>query len=61
MSLDKTIRSRKPLLFALGAGVLVLGVTLILVWWPDVVVLFRGAVGALLALGGLLLLYMVKE
>ena len=61
MSIDKEIKSSKPLLFICGSVVLVVGITLVLVWWHDVVVLFKGVIGMALALGGLLLLYMVKE
>ena len=61
MSLDKKIKSSKPLLFLIGGILLIAGITVILVWWQEVVVLFRGAFGMLLALGGLFLLYMVKE
>ncbi|MCK5214292.1 MAG: hypothetical protein KAR05_02935 [Candidatus Omnitrophica bacterium] len=61
MSLDKTIKSNKPLLFIIGFTVLILGIALILVWWRDVASLFRGAISMFVALGGMLLLYMVKE
>ncbi len=61
LSLDKKIKSSKLLLFLIGGSVLVVGITLVLVWWQVVVVLFRGGVGLVLALGGLLLLYMMKE
>ena len=61
MSLDKKIKSSKNLLFLCGGVVLIIGMTLVLFWWRDVVILFRGAIGILLALGGMLLLYMVKE
>ena len=61
MSLDKKIKSSKELLFFCGSVSLIVGMTMILVWWRDVVILFRGGIGMFLALGGLLLLYMVKE
>jgi len=61
MSLDKKIKSNKALLFLTGGAVLVLGITLILVWWPDVVSFFKGLIGMTLSVGGLLLLYMIKE
>ncbi len=61
MSIDKKIKSSKPLLFILGSFVLILGTILILLWWQDVVILFRGIFGILLALGGMFVLYMVKE
>ena len=61
MSVDKKIKSSKGLLFFCGSVCLIVGMTMILVWWRDVATLFRGGIGVLLALGGLLLLYMVKE
>ena len=61
MSLDKKIKSNKAALLVLGFTVLVAGITMVLVWWQDVVSLFKGAIGMGVALGGLLLLYMVKE
>ncbi|MFA5262153.1 MAG: hypothetical protein WC450_13095 [Candidatus Omnitrophota bacterium] len=61
MSLDKKIKSNKAALLASGFAVLITGIVMILVWWQDVVSLFKGAIGMGVALGGLLLLYMVKE
>ncbi len=61
MSLDKKIKSSKGLLFFCGSVCLIVGMTMILVWWREVMVLFRGGMGIFLALGGMLLLYMVKE
>jgi len=52
---------KKFVLFAVGFFVLILGVTLILVWWMDVAVLFRGATGIILALAGLLTLYALNK
>jgi len=52
---------KKFVLFLVGFVVLILGVTLILVWWKDVAVLFRGTVGIILALGGLFTLYAVSK
>ena len=52
---------KKPLQFILGFSFLVLGISLTLTWWSDVVVLFRGAVGMVLALAGLVLLYLMKD
>ena len=48
---------KKGVLFVLGSLILVLGITLILRWWGDVVVLFRAGIGMVLALAGLLILY----
>ena len=53
--------SKKFLLLAAGAIILVFGVTLILKDWNQVVLVFRGTIGIILALAGLLLLMLVKE
>ena len=55
----KTIKNSG--LFILGFGILIVGIALILVCWSDVVALFRGAIGFVLAMAGLLTLYSVKE
>ena len=52
---------KKFVLFVAGFFVLILGVTLILVCWRDVVALFRGASGIVLALAGLFMLYAVSK
>jgi len=48
---------KKFLLFVAGFFILILGVALILAWWPAVTALFQGSIGVILALGGLLMLY----
>ena len=52
---------KKFLMFCIGFFILILGVTLILAWWESVVVLFKGALGMILALGGLLALYTLNK
>ncbi len=52
---------KKTILYILGSFLLVLGITFVLAWWPDVVVLFRGGIGMALALGGLLILYSLNQ
>lgn len=47
--------------FLIGIILLVIGVTLILCWWPDVVIIFRAMAGMGLALLGLLALYSIKK
>lgn len=37
------------------------GIALILLWWLDVVSLFKAGGALFLALGGMVLLYMIKE
>ena len=61
MRTDKSIKSNKFLLFIGGSVCLVTGITLVLLWWPDIVSLFKAAGALFLALGGLILLYMIKE
>jgi uncharacterized membrane protein len=48
-------------LFVIGVALLVLGVTLILAWWDDLIILFRGGMGFVLALIGLFVLYNIKD
>lgn len=61
MSIDKRIKSSKFLLFLCGSIILVVGITLVLIWWKDVVSLFKGFIGMFMSVGGLVLLYMMKE
>ena len=61
MGIDKTIKSNKTLLFICGSLLLIVGITLILFWWEAVASLFKAGGALLLALSGLVLLYMVKE
>lgn len=56
-----TKKYKEFLLILLGVFVLILGMTLILVWWDDVVRLFRGFLGITFAIAGLLILYWVKK
>jgi hypothetical protein len=52
---------KKFIRFLIGVFVLLAGVTMILAWWPDVVSLFRGFLGIVLAIAGLLVLYSVSK
>ena len=47
--------------FPLGCILLVTGVVLILLWWKDLVVIFRGVIGFIIALAGLFILYMIGQ
>ena len=47
--------------FPLGSILLILGVCLILVWWRDLVVIFRGVIGIMIALAGLFILYIIGQ
>ncbi len=50
-----------PFLFLIGVGLLLSGITLILLWWPDCVQLFRSGIGMVLAVVGLFILYNIKK
>ena len=52
---------KKFVQFVVGFFILILGITLILVWWHETVALFKGALGVFLALGGLLTLYALNQ
>ena len=58
---DQKNNYKKFVLFVAGFFVLILGITLILVCWKDVVALFRGATGMALTLAGLFMLYAVSK
>lgn len=52
---------KKIVIFMSGMVIFIAGVTLILFWWADVMRLFRGGIGVVLALAGLVTLVMVKD
>ena len=52
---------KRFVLFVAGFFILILGIMLILFCWKDVVVLFKGAAGVILALVGLFMLYAVNK
>ena len=52
--------AKKNRIFIGGIFVLVIGVWMILAWWPDVVSFFKGFLGIVIAVGGLLMMYVKK-
>ena len=44
-----------------GVFILIAGLTLILLCWKDVVIIFKGTIGMILALAGLLMLYALNQ
>ena len=52
---------KKFIKYLAGTFVLILGITLVLVWWDDVVGLFRGVTGMVLALAGMVFLYSLRN
>ena len=57
----KQAKAKKILLFLCGIVILVFGIVLILKWWTYVGVLFKGVIGMIVALTGLVLLGMAKD
>lgn len=53
-------KNKKDMIFIGGIGVLIVGVWMILAWWPDVVAFFKGFLGIAVAVGGLLMMYVKK-
>ena len=51
---------KKILLHLIGLATLLAGVVLILTWWQQLVIVFQGAIGVILALVGLAMLYMAR-
>ena len=51
----------KTLKYIVGGFLVVLGMTLVLCWWADVLAFFRGFLGMALAVGGLLVLYSLNS
>lgn len=47
--------------FVVGFFLLVLGITLILSYWSQVVIFFKGIIGFILAMAGLLVLYTLNK
>ncbi len=62
MSLKNQNQGYKKFLFILAGGVaLILGVTLVLAWWKEAVIFFKGAAGMTLAVAGLVILYFLQQ
>ena len=51
----------KSVQFMAGGIILILGIALILTWWHDVEVLFKGGIGIAIALSGMIILYMAGK
>ena len=51
----------KSVQYMAGGMILILGVALILTWWQDVEILFKGSIGIVIALSGLILLSMANN
>ena len=54
-------KGNKTVLGIIGFGCIIGGVILILLWWPNLVVIFKGGIGFILALAGLFILYTIRE
>lgn len=56
----KNEHSKKKILFVLGTVFLLIGVALILQWWPYLEIVFKGVLGLALALAGFVMLFLAK-
>jgi uncharacterized membrane protein len=54
-------KKNKMISILVGSVLLITGIAMILAWWPHVVHIFKGILGFVVALAGLLILYMIKE
>ena len=61
MKNQKKSSYKKFVLYLVGSFFLILGITLVLIWWQDVVVLFKALVGMVLSLVGLVILYYLNK
>ena len=52
---------KKVSLFIAGLAVLTVGIALILLWWGDLVVVFRGVIGVAIALAALVMLFLASQ
>ena len=52
---------KKFLLYLIGGVTLLIGITLTLNWWNDILILFRGTLGILLSLSGMFALYIASK
>ena len=61
MSEEQKTNYKKFLNFVIGFFLLVLGITLVLACWNEVVIFFKGIIGMILAMAGLLVLYTLNK
>lgn len=55
------VKANKKFLGVIGLACVIAGVTLILMWWPELVILFKGCAGFAIALAGMFILYNIRE
>ena len=51
----------KPVMTLLGIVCLIVGLVMVLAWWPNVVILFKGGGGIVLAITGMVMLSSAKD
>ena len=61
LSMPMNKNTKDFFLFLAGSLLLITGITLVLIWWEDVTALFRGGIGMVIALAGMIVLYLVKR
>ena len=52
---------KKFLILPVGLALVIVGVSLILLWFDDLAIVFRGTIGFVIALAGLLTLYSLNK
>ena len=52
---------KKILLWFVGLGVLVVGLGLILKFWAEITILFKGLIGMILAVAGLVIMSVARD
>ena len=60
-SMQKQVDYKIFVKYLVSGFVLVLGITLVLMWWEDVVSLFKGMIGVGCALAGMFMLYLLNK
>ena len=56
---ERRVKQMKTTLqITIGIVMLLTGISLVLAWWPSVVVIFKGVFGGTLAIVGLIILYL---
>ncbi|MGE0268561.1 MAG: hypothetical protein AB7S78_08925 [Candidatus Omnitrophota bacterium] len=58
---EDKLQDKTYIKFLAGCFAVLVGVTLILVWFDDLATIVRGSIGFIIAVGGLLVLYSLKK
>ena len=53
--------AKKTVLSLVACVFIIIGITMVLAFWPDVIRIFRGGLGIILAFSGLAILYSIRN